>query len=229
MNALLLGVGSAFWLGLLTSISPCPMATNIAAMSYVGGKADQSWKVFLAGLLYTLGRVTAYVGLAVLLVASLLSSPTVSMWLQDHLNRFLGPLVILVGMVLVGLLDYGISGAAVSDRLRERVDRLGLIGAGVLGLVFALSFCPVSAALFFGSLIPLAVQSQSRVLLPVAYGVGTAVPVLVFALLLAIGRQAVSATFERLSQGEWWIRQTTGWILIGVGIYLTLQNIFHWI
>jgi hypothetical protein len=115
---------------------------------------------------------------AALLVTSVLSSPTPSLWFQEHLNRFLGPLLVLVGMVLVGLLDLGLSGAGIGEGLPRRVDRLGLAGAGLLGLVVALSICPVSAALDFGGLIPLVVREGSSVLLPVAYGIGTALPVL---------------------------------------------------
>lgn len=229
MSGMYIALTSAFWFGLLTSISPCPLATNVAAMSYVGAKVDKSWKVLAAGLLYMAGRVFAYILLAVLLVASLLSSPQVSMWLQANMNRFLGPLLILIGMVLVGLLDYGFSGAGLSNQLRQRVDHWGLIGAAVLGTVFALTFCPVSAALFFGSLIPLSIQARSSVLLPAAFGVGTAIPVLVFAFLLALGRQAVSRVFEKISQWEWWARLGTGFVLIGVGVYLTLRHVFYFV
>jgi cytochrome c biogenesis protein CcdA len=229
MSSFTIALGSAFWFGLLTSVSPCPLATNIAAMSYVGARVDRSWKVLASGLLYTAGRVVAYVGLATLLVASLLSSPQVSMWLQEHMNRFLGPILILIGMVLVGLLDYGFSGAGVSESLRRRIDQWGLFGSVLLGVVFALSFCPVSAALFFGSLIPLSMQAESSILLPVAFGVGTALPVLVFALLLALGTEAVGRVFTTLSQWEWWARQATGIILIGVGTYLTFRYVFHWV
>ena len=146
MTPLCSRLGGAFWLGVLTSVSPCPLATNLAAISYVGRNVGSPGKVFLAGVLYTLGRVLVYVALAALLVASVLSSPGVSLWLQANLNKFLGPLLILVGMTLLGLLSLGLSGSGISERLQQRVDRLGLAGAGLLGLVFALSFCPVSAA-----------------------------------------------------------------------------------
>jgi len=227
MSTALLATASAFWLGVLTSISPCPLATNLAAISYVGRSAGQSSRVLLAGLLYALGRTVAYVVLASLLVASLLSSPRVAMWLQQHMNQFLGPLLVLIAMVLLGLLDYGVSGRGVTEQLRQRVDRWGLVGAGLLGLLFAVSFCPVSAALFFGSLLPLAVERQSTVVLPTVFGVGTALPVLLFAILLAAGAKSVGAVFQQLTRFEWWARQATGVTLLLIGLYLTLHHVFR--
>jgi cytochrome c-type biogenesis protein len=227
MTPLLLMLVGALWLGVLTSISPCPLATNLAAISYVSRDVSSPGKVLLAGLLYTLGRVLVYVALASLLVASVLSTPGVSLWLQSNLNKFLGPLLILVGMVLLGLLSLGMTGAGISDTLRQRVDQLGLFGAALLGVVFALSFCPVSAALYFGSLLPLAVQAESTLLVPAVYGLGTAVPVVAFAVLLMLGTGWVGAAFNRLSQVEWWVRQGTGVAILLIGLYLTLHHVWQ--
>lgn len=227
MTPFLLALGGAFWLGVLTSISPCPLATNLAAISYVGRNTGKPSQVVLAGLLYTLGRVLVYMVLASLLVASVLSSPTVSLWLQTNLNKFLGPLLILVGMVLLGLLTLGMQGTAISEGLRQRVDRLGLAGAGLLGLVFALSFCPVSAALYFGSLLPLAVRAESILLIPAVYGLGTALPVVVFAVLLALGANRLAVAFRGLTQVEGWVRQGTGLVILLIGMYLTLHHIWQ--
>jgi cytochrome c biogenesis protein CcdA len=227
MNTLLLALTSAFWLGILTSISPCPLATNIAAISYVSRNAGSPARVIVSGLLYTLGRVLVYLVLAALLVASILSSPRVSLWLQTNLNKFLGPLLIVVGMILLGLLSVQVSGAGVSERLRRRVDRLGLAGAGLLGVVFALSFCPVSAALYFGSLVPLAVSAESTLLLPAAYGLATGLPVVLFAVLFSAGTKWVGAAFNKLSQAEWWIRQGTGAAILVIGCYLTLHHVWR--
>lgn len=222
----LVAILSSFWLGVLTSVSPCPLATNLAAISYVGRSAGRPSRVVLAGILYTLGRVLAYVTLAILLVASVLASPSVSLWLQEHMNRFLGPLLILVGMVLVGLLDFGLSGVGLGEGLRQRVDRLGIAGAGLLGLLFALSFCPVSAALYFGSLIPLAVSEESSLFLPALYGIGTAVPVLFFAALLAFGTQWMGKAFQKVTAIEWFVRRMTGVVILVIGLYLTLHHVW---
>jgi cytochrome c biogenesis protein CcdA len=227
MTPLLLALGGAFWLGVLTSISPCPLATNLAAISYVGRNVGSPSKVFLAGVLYTVGRVAVYVALAALFVVSVLSSPAVSLWLQSNLNKFLGPLLILVGMTLLGLLSLGLQGVGISDALRQWVDRLGLAGAGLLGLVFALSFCPVSAALYFGSLLPLAVRAESTFFVPAVYGLGTGFPVLAFAVLLALGANRVGAAFNRLTQVEWWARKGTGVAILAIGLYLTLHHVWR--
>lgn len=227
MNALMMGIGSALWLGLLTSISPCPLATNLAAISYVGRDAGKSWVVLSSGMMYTLGRVLAYTLLGALIVASVLSAPGASVWLQRNINLLLGPLLVLVGMVLLGLIAPPIRAGAGLSALRDKVQKLGLLGAGLLGLMFAMSFCPVSAALFFGSLIPLAISEQSPLLLPAVYGVGTGVPVIVFALILVFGAKSLGAVFQKLTGIERWLRQGTGLVILLIGIYLTLQHVFR--
>jgi cytochrome c-type biogenesis protein len=223
----LLGAASALWLGILTSISPCPLATNIAAISYIGRRVDNAEQVFLSGVLYTVGRTTAYLVLGVILVASVLSIPQLSMFLQKYMNKLLGPILILVAMFLLNLIRIGFSGPGVSERMQKRVELWGIWGALLLGVVFALSFCPVSAALFFGSLIPLSVKVQSSVALPAIYGVGTALPVLVFAVLIALSAQSVGKAFNKLSQIEWWARRITGVVFLVVGVYYSLKFIFE--
>ena len=200
-SAAALGFATAVWLGLLTSISPCPLATNIAAISYIGRRVGSPRQVVLTGVLYTLGRTLAYVVLGALLVASVLSVPQLSMFLQKYMNKLLGPLLILVAMFLLDLIQLRASGAGMSEGMRKRVDALGLWGALPLGVVFALTFCPVSAALFFGSLIPLAVQARSSLVLPGLYGVGTAVPALAFAVLIAAGSQVGRPRVQRTDEG----------------------------
>ena len=227
MMELSIGMASALWLGVLTSISPCPLATNIAAISYIGRRVGSARQVFLTGLLYTFGRTLAYLALGALLVASVLSIPQVAMFLQKYMSKLLGPILILVAMFLLELVHVGFSGSGMSDKMQKRVDALGIWGALLLGVVFALSFCPVSAALFFGSLIPLSVKVESSVALPVIYGVGTALPVLVFAVLIALSAQSVGKAFNKLTQIEWWARRITGVIFLGVGIYYCLKFIFE--
>jgi cytochrome c-type biogenesis protein len=170
MGTLALGIGSALWLGLLTSISPCPLATNVAAMSFIGRRVGNARLVVLTGLVYTLGRVVAYVGLGTLLVVGVLSIPQLSQALQQGMAKLLGPLLVVIGMVLLELLTVPTGNLPFAEGLRKRAESWGLLGAGLLGFIFALSFCPVSAALFFGSLVPLAVRFGSRVALPSVYG-----------------------------------------------------------
>lgn len=224
---IVVGAGSAIWLGLLTSISPCPLATNVAAISYLGRRVDSPRHVLAGGLLYTLGRTAAYVALGFICVIGLLSMPEVSQFLQRHLNRILGPVLIVAGVFLLELFRPVLPGfGRRGEKLGERLQAKGIWGAAPLGALFALSFCPVSAALFFGSLVPLAVRFDSAVLYPTLYGAGTALPVVVFAFLVAFGARFVGKAFNRLAVVERWARRLTGVVFVIVGIYLTLVYIF---
>lgn len=218
---------TAVWLGILTSISPCPLATNVAAMSFVGKDVSSPGRVLLTGVLYTLGRSLAYAVLAALLIASVFAIPDLSFWLSTYMNKFLGPVLIAVGIVLLDLVRVNFATSCVSDKAGERFGKPGFWGAGLLGILFAMSFCPVSAALFFGSLLPLAVKNGSSVLLPSAYGAGTGVPVFVFAVLTALGAQWVSKAFKKLVQLEKWARRVTGAIFVIVGVRYCLIYIFE--
>ncbi len=226
MSEYIPGLISALWLGVLTSISPCPLATNIAAISYIGRKVKTPRLVLFTGLLYTIGRSLVYVLLGVLLVYSLLSAPYISNILQKYMNKLLGPVLILVGMFLLELLHFKTSGTGISEKLQKQADRWGIWGAFLLGIVFALSFCPVSAGLFFGSLLPLAVSAKSAVLIPLLYGIGTAVPVFIFAILLAFSVNSIGKAFNRITHFEFWARRITGVIFILAGIYMSLIYIF---
>lgn len=224
MTEFLLAAGSALWLGVLTSISPCPLATNIAAISYIGRRVDNTRHVLLAGLLYTIGRVVAYVGLAFLLVSTALSVPGVSQFLQKYMHLLLGPTLIIVGMFLVGLLDINIGGGGVSESVKQRVDRLGVWGALALGVLFALAFCPTSAALFFGNVMA-SLSAGSTILLPLLYGIGTALPVIGFAVLIALGSKKLGEAFNAVSKTERWARLGTGGVVLVVGCFLTIQSL----
>ncbi len=226
MTELLLGAASAFWLGILTSISPCPLATNITAISFVARHIGNPKKVFWTGLLYTAGRTMAYLVIGVLLVSSLLSIPYLSHALQKYMNKVLGPILILVGMVLLEMFRINFSIASVGQKMQKRIESLGMLGALPLGVIFALSFCPISAMLFFGSLIPLALRCESGILLPSAYGVATGLPVLFFAVLISLGAKSVARAYDKLAVFEIWARRVTGCVFIFVGIYYCLVHIF---
>jgi cytochrome c-type biogenesis protein len=228
MDGAWLSVASALWLGILTSISPCPLATNIAAISFISRRVHSPRTVALTGALYTLGRALTYLVLAWLLVASVLAAPQLSHFLQKYMNKALGPILILVGMVLLDLITLRLPGGTCgTGKLQRRAESAGIWGAGLLGAVFALTFCPVSAALFFGSLIPLAIKYESRLVLPSLYGVGTGLPVLAFGVLIAIGAEAVARAFQKLTQFEAWARRFTGGLFIAIGVYFTLAYIFE--
>jgi cytochrome c biogenesis protein CcdA len=219
----LAGTLSAFWLGILTSMSPCPMATNIAAISFTGRKVSRPSLVLLSGIAYTLGRMLLYIGLGILIVTFLVSVPEVSYLLQKYMNKVLGPLLILTGLVLLEVVRFELPNPAWGRRSGGNERSPGLCGAFVMGVVFALSFCPVSAALFFGSLIPLSLTYDSQITLPALYGLGTGIPVIVFAILLSFGAQSIGRAFQRMGQIEIWFRRVTGATFIIIGIYFTIM------
>jgi cytochrome c biogenesis protein CcdA len=226
VNELFAASLTAFWLGILAAISPCPLATNIAAISYIGKDLGSGGRVLASGALYALGRVAAYVLVAVLVVSSVLSIPSVASFLQGGMNRILGPLLIVIGAFVLGWirlpkLDWGRRGEA----LQQRAARGGFVGAGLLGMLFALSFCPVSAGLFFGSLIPLSVSSGSRIVVPALFGVGTGLPVVGFAILLGLGVRQLGQVFQALTRVERWARVSTGAVFILVGVYFVATRI----
>ncbi len=212
---------SAFWLGILTSVSPCPLAANIAAMSYVGREVGSRARTLAGGLLYTLGRALAYAVLAAILVGGLLSVPDVALFLQAHMNRALGPLLVALGLVLLEWVRLPAFGSRLYDRAGERLVRAGLLGALPLGAVLALAFCPVSAGLFFGGLVPLALERRSWLWLPALYGLGTGLPVVVFAFLVSAGLGWAGRAFHRLQAVELWARRVTALVVIAVGLHYT--------
>ena len=140
----------ALWLGILTAISPCPLATNIAAISFMGQKTGQKSHVIGSGLLYSAGRTIAYVLLGVGITAGMLSSAEVSRFLQKYMNEVLGPIMIILGLVLLGWIGSGASVHISTEKLQEKAKKDGLLWAAPIGFLFALAFCPVSAGLFFG-------------------------------------------------------------------------------
>jgi len=212
---------SALWLGILTSISPCPLATNIAAVSFLSKKINHPGKVFWSGLGYTLGRMAAYAVLGVLIVSSMAGVPAVANFLQTYMNRMLGPILILVGLFLMDVLSFNFSGFSISHERQNKLADSGFFGAFVLGIVFALSFCPISAALFFGSLIPLAVENRFGLVFPFIYGIGTGLPVMVFAVGIALGVHSMAHWFNKVARLEIYMRMVTGMIFILVGFYYT--------
>ena len=152
--------------------------------------------------------------------------PSVSDFLQKRMNQVLGPLLILIGIGMMGWIRLPVPSWSWSQALQQRAARSGLAGAGLLGVLFALSFCPVSAGLFFGALVPMAVNANSRVLLPAVYGIGTGLPVVVFAVLLVLGAQGIGRAFSALTKIEKAARPVTGAIFILAGLYLAITHLF---
>jgi cytochrome c biogenesis protein CcdA len=165
--------------------------------------------------------MVAYAALGWIIISSLLSVPQVAQFLQKYMGKALGPLFIITGFFLLEIITIHLPDITLSQKQQNKLVGSGAPGAFFLGLVFALAFCPVSAALFFGSLIPLALNSKVGTMLPFVYGIGTGLPVLLFAVAIALGVTSMSRWFHRITQLEYYTRRITGIIFILVGLYYT--------
>jgi len=211
---------TALLLGLITAIAPCPLATNIAAVAYITRNVTDRKYAVITGSLYTLGRMFSYTLLGVLIIAAGLEIPWLSGAIQDVGEKVLGPLLIVVGllMLFIDRFSFGTGGGKLAS-LGSKVANWGMIGGFLLGVIFALAFCPYSAVLFFGALIPVALKSNGGVALPAVYAIGTGLPVLVFGTLLSLGVAGVANWLNALTRAERIIRIIVSVVFIGVGIY----------
>ena len=218
---------SALWLGILTSISPCPLATNVAAISFLSKKINHPKAVLFSGIAYTIGRMLTYAILGVIIITSFASVPVIANFLQKYMNRILGPLLFITGLFLLGVIKLRFSGFSVSHERQNKLAGAGVKGSFALGVIFALSFCPISAALFFGSLIPLALKNNFGIIFPFLYGLGTGLPVVIFAVGIALGVVSASRWFNRMAFLERYMRKITGIVFLLVGIYYTGNYIIN--
>jgi len=210
---------SSFLLGLLTAISPCPLATNITATAYISKNIEEPGKVFRSGVIYTLGRATSYliIGLILFLGASRFH---VAKLFSQYGERLLGPILIIVGLIMLNIIQLNFLGKSnLQEKFSERYKDKGYLGSYLLGIIFALAFCPYSGALFFGILIPMTIADASGLYLPLVFAVGTGLPVIFFAYILAFSVGKMSNYFNKVQRLEKIMRYLIGVIFIGVGIY----------
>jgi cytochrome c biogenesis protein CcdA len=213
---------SAFLLGLLTAISPCPLATNITATAYISKNIQDPKKVFWSGILYTLGRATSYSILGLILFYGA-SKFHVAKLFSQYGERLLGPILILIGLIMINVIRLNIFGKSnLSEFISRKFKDRGYLGAFLLGIVFALAFCPYSGALFFGILIPMTIVDASGLYLPFVFAVGTGLPVIFFAYILAFSVGKMSVYFNRVQRIEKVMRYVIGAVFIIVGTYYLL-------
>ncbi|HCD71434.1 aromatic aminobenezylarsenical efflux permease ArsG family transporter [Thermovirga lienii] len=211
-------VFSALWLGILASISPCPFASNLAAFSFIEKDCTNHREVLKAGLSYTLGRIATFTFLGFLISQGTSHISIISMALQKHGNMFLGPILVIVGVFVLDLLE--IPPLKITSRMKAYKFYVGgPKSAFLMGILFALALCPVSAALFFGGLVPLAVRAKSYLLLPATFGLGSALPVSIMALSLSIGISAFIKSEQQLQRIQTWAKTVTGSAMIIIGLY----------
>jgi len=209
---------TAFVLGLMTAISPCPLATNITAIGFISRDLENSRRVFRSGLIYTLGRAISYTLLAVILYLGA-NQLNISMVFQGWGEKVLGPVLIVIGLLMLDVINLRFPAFT---RLTERIGESGkgsYWGALLLGMAFALAFCPYSGVLYFMMLMPITISSASGLYLPVIYAVATGLPVIVFAWLLAYAVGNVAKLYRHLKTFELWFRRVVATLFIGVGIY----------
>ncbi|MCK4799721.1 sulfite exporter TauE/SafE family protein [Candidatus Parcubacteria bacterium] len=210
---------TAFLLGILTSISPCPLATNITAIAYISKEIKTVKNTLLNGLFYTLGRGISYTLLATLIYFGL-SSFQISSIFQGWGDKVLGPVLIALGLIMFGVIkiNFGAKNEKI-EKLKERLAEKGYIGSLLLGVLFALAFCPYSGVLFFGVLIPLVLRSPESLLLPPLFALGTGLPVIIFSFLIAFSIQKVSQAFKIVQKIEKAMRYAVASIFLIAGVY----------
>ncbi|MBS3807506.1 MAG: sulfite exporter TauE/SafE family protein [Bacteroidales bacterium] len=212
---------SAFILGLMTAISPCPLATNISAIGFIGKDIENRNKVFYNGLIYTLGRAVTYTGLAAVIFLGA-DQLALSGWFQQYGEKILGPLLIVIGLFMLGLFKINFPGVS---RYMQRYQEKGVSSYGevlFIGILFALAFCPYSGVLYFGMLIPMTLSSGSGLALPVVFAIATGIPVIIFAWLLAYTIAGVGKLYNGLKLFEKWFRRVVAVLFIGIGLYYVI-------
>jgi len=212
---------SAIVLGLMTAISPCPLATNITAVGFISKDIDNRNRVFINGLLYTLGRAISYTLIALIIYFGA-DQFKFSGFFQRYGEKILGPLLIIIGLFMLGVIKINFPGVSGLTSKMETKTKWGYFDAILLGMVFALAFCPYSGVLYFGMLIPMTVSSASGLYLPMVFALATGIPVILFAWILAYSIRSIGGVYNKMKHFEIWFRRVIAVLFIGVGIYYTI-------
>jgi cytochrome c-type biogenesis protein len=219
---------AAFFIGLMMAISPCPLATNITAIAYISRNLSSGKYTFLVGFIYTLGRVLVYVAIAALIVLGGLKVQSISLFLQQYGDLLLGPILLICGILMLDAIPWGNwfeheRLSELKERISKKLVEKGFFGSFFLGILFALSFCPFSAVLFFGMLVPLALSVQDPIGVPLMFGLATGLPVIIFAALLTQGITRCSSMMNRVQSAECWLRRIVAIFFVIIGLYYILN------
>jgi sulfite exporter TauE/SafE len=216
---------TALILGLMTAISPCPLATNITAIGFLGKDIENRNRVFYNGLVYTLGRAVSYTVLAVIIFLGT-DQFALSGIFQRYGEKIIGPLLIIIGLFMLDILKIKFPGLGkITQRFEEKGTK-NYWDVLLLGILFALAFCPYSGVLYFGMLIPITISSVSGLYLPVVFAVATGIPVIIFAWLIAYTISGVGTVYNKIKTFEIWFRRVISVLFIGVGIYYIITVYF---
>ena len=213
---------SALVLGLMTSISPCPLATNITAVGFISKDIKDRNRVFVNGLLYTLGRAISYTTIALVIYFGA-DQFKFSGFFQIYGEKLLGPLLIIIGLFMLDVIKIKFPGMSGLTSKMEAKTKWGYLDAILLGMVFALAFCPYSGVLYFGLLIPMTVVSASGLFLPIIFALATGIPVIIFAWILAYTVSGIGTAYNKIRTFEIWFRRLIAILFILVGIYYVLR------
>ena len=217
---------TALALGLMTDISPCPLATNISAIGFIGKDVHNKKRVFLNGIIYTLGRAITYSVLGVILILILRQGSSIfkiQKAVSTYGEMFIGPLLIIIGLFMLDFIKINLKGSGkLSAKAEEKASGGSHWGALLLGIVFALAFCPYSGVLYFGGLIPLSVSSASGYFLPFVFAIATGLPVIIFSWILAYSVSSIGSVYNKIRTFEVWFRRVVAVVFIGVGLYYTI-------
>ena len=213
---------TALVLGLMTAISPCPLATNITAIGFISKDLENRNRVFYNGLYYTLGRVITYTSIALIIYFGA-DQFKFGGFFQRYGERIIGPLMIIIGIVMLDLIRIKLPGIGAFNARLEKRTKWRYIDAVLLGILFALAFCPYSGVLYFGMLVPITVASASGLYLPVVFAIATAIPVIFFAWFLAYTVSGVGKMYTRIKTFEIWFRRVIAVLFIAVGLYYVLK------
>jgi len=213
---------AAFFIGLMTALSPCPLATNITAIAYISKKIDNGKKTLLTGLVYTFGRMFTYVLLASLIVYVGLNVQTISLFLQKYGEKILGPLLIFIGLIMLNIIKLpSLKSGNRINKIKEKLSEKGYFGTFLLGVLFALAFCPFSAVLFFGVLIPLSLSFSDGILIPSIFALATGLPVIIFAFILTFSVSKIGKVMNKVQTFEKYMGFAIAIIFLLVGLYYT--------
>ncbi len=224
-----IAIVAAFFIGLMTAISPCPLATNITAVAYISKRLGNKRHTLSIGLSYALGRMLTYVAIASLIVWMGLGVQGISLPLQKYGDILIGPLLILIGVVMLDIVKISfLKGSRRMESIKESLSRKGILGGFLLGAIFALAFCPFSAVLFFGMLIPLAINAGDSIIIPSVFSIATALPVIILSLFLVHSFSKLGTVMNKIQTFEKWMRRSVAIVFIAVGAYYTIIVNFAW-
>lgn len=213
---------TAFLLGLMTAISPCPLATNITAIGFISKDIENRNRVFFNGLFYTLGRAITYISLALIIFLGA-DQLKFSGFFQKYGEKFIGPLLVIIGLIMLNVLKINFPGTGNLTSGMQKKTKWSYFDAILLGLVFALAFCPYSGVLYFGMLIPMTVKSTSGLYLPLVFAFATGIPVIILSWVLAYAVSGIGTIYNRIRVFELWFRRIIALLFISVGVYYIIR------